>query len=69
VGANPHSPITDQSMQQARQDGWWKAGHPNARKRVNEAWERPMRGQPLRLEFRYQRPDGAVRWAHVPGLR
>jgi PAS domain S-box-containing protein len=61
--ANPHwLQITGLSMDQAREDGWWDAVHRDDRERVNEAWERLMRGEPLSLEFRYQRADGEIRW-------
>ncbi len=61
--ANPHwQQITQLSMDLAREDGWWNAVHPDDRERVNEAWERLMRGEALSLEFRYQRPGGEARW-------
>jgi len=61
--ANPHwLQITELSIEQAREDGWWDAVHLDDRERVNEAWERLMRGEPLSLEFRYQRAGGEIRW-------
>jgi PAS domain S-box-containing protein len=62
--ANPHwLELTGLSIEQARDDGWWNAVHPDDRERVNEGWERLMRGDPVSLEFRYQRPSGELRWA------
>jgi PAS domain S-box-containing protein len=61
--ANPHwRQMTELSGEQALEDGWWNAVHPEDRERVNDAWERLMRGEPLSLEFRYQRPSGELRW-------
>jgi PAS domain S-box-containing protein len=63
--ANPHwLELTGLAIEQAREDGWWNAVHPDDRERVNEGWERLMRGDPVSLEFRYQRPTGEIRWAH-----
>jgi two-component system, NarL family, sensor histidine kinase UhpB len=54
--------IAQLSADQAREDGWWDAIHPDDRERVSEAWEGLMRGNPLSLEFRYQHPGGDIRW-------
>ena len=56
--------IAQLSSEQAREDGWWDAIHPDDRERVSEAWEELMRGTPLSLEFRYQHPGGDIRWVH-----
>jgi PAS domain S-box-containing protein len=61
--ANPHwLHIAQVTAEQARDDGWWDAIHPDDRERVSEGWESLMRGEPLSLEFRYQRGGGEVRW-------
>jgi len=61
--ANPHwLQITEQSLRQAREDGWWNAVHPDDRERVTDAWEQLARGVHFSLEFRYQRPGGEIRW-------
>jgi two-component system, NarL family, sensor histidine kinase UhpB len=66
--ANPHwLQMTELSMDQAQEDGWWNAVHPDDRERVNDAWEQLMRGEPLALEFRYQRPNGNVCWVQSRG--
>lgn len=63
--ANPHwLQIAQLTSDQAREDGWWEAVHPDDRERVSEAWESLMRGDPLSLEFRYQHGGGEVRWVH-----
>jgi two-component system, NarL family, sensor histidine kinase UhpB len=61
--ANPHwLQITQLTADQAREDGWWEAVHPDDRERVSEAWEGLMRGTPLSLEFRYQQGGEGIRW-------
>lgn len=66
--ANPYwLQMADLSIDQAQEDGWWNAVHADDRERVNEGWERLMRGEPLSLEFRYQRPDGEIRWVQSRG--
>jgi two-component system, NarL family, sensor histidine kinase UhpB len=61
--ANPHwLQMTQLSGEQALEDGWWNAVHLDDRERVNDAWERLMRGEPISLEYRYLRPDGELRW-------
>ena len=61
--ANPHwLELTGLSIEQTRDDGWWNAVYMDDRERVNEAWERLMRGDPVSLEFRYQRAGGEIRW-------
>ena len=61
--ANAHwLQITQLTIEQAREDGWWSAVHPDDRERLSEAWEALTRGSPLSLEFRYQRPRGDARW-------
>ncbi|HVN46027.1 MAG TPA: PAS domain S-box protein [Steroidobacteraceae bacterium] len=61
--ANPHwLQITALSLEQARQQGWSGAVHPEDRSRVREAWSPLDAAMPLSLEFRYQRPGGEVRW-------
>lgn len=61
--ANPHwLQITELSIEQTREDGWWDAVYADDRERLSEAWERLMRGEPLSLEFRYQRAGGQIRW-------
>jgi two-component system sensor histidine kinase UhpB len=61
--ANPHwLEITGLAAEQAQEDGWWSAVHADDRERVNEAWDKLMRGGEVSLEFRYQRTSGEVRW-------
>ena len=61
--ANPHwLQLTQLTGEQARDDGWWEAVHPDDRERLSEAWESLMGGTPLSLEFRYQHAGGELRW-------
>lgn len=42
---------------------WIQALHPEDRDMLSEAWHRCMQmGEMLRLEYRFQRPDGTVTW-------
>jgi PAS domain S-box-containing protein len=57
------SEITGISHQQALGEGWEAALHPEDRDRVQTAGrEAAATGEPFRSEFRFQRPDGTIRW-------
>ncbi|MBF0182279.1 MAG: PAS domain S-box protein [Magnetococcales bacterium] len=52
---------------EAMGDGWTRTLHPEDRKRVCQEWANTVREKrPLELEFRLQRPDGAI--SHVLGM-
>ncbi|MCH9770167.1 MAG: PAS domain-containing protein, partial [Gammaproteobacteria bacterium] len=46
-------------------DGWVRVVHPDDQAKVFEAWQKDQAGiEPFKLEFRYLRPDGSVKWVH-----
>ena len=57
--------ITGLLPEAAAGDGWQQGLHPNDRDWVSADWDNSVQqAQPLRLEFRFQRPDGDVRWVY-----
>jgi PAS domain S-box-containing protein len=47
-------------------DGWLNAIHPGDRHRVSEEWNRSVaEGRDFSLPFRFQSPEGTVRWVHA----
>lgn len=47
------------SSEEALNDGWVRAIHPEDRQRVREAWYTSAKnGRPFRAEYKFQRPDG-----------
>ncbi len=55
--------ITGLSFEEALGDGWARALHPDDRVDVLVSWDAAMReGREFAAEFRFQQPDGTVRW-------
>jgi len=56
---------TGLTPEEARGDGWKAALHPDDRERVISSWECMVKsGDTWNLEYRIQRPDGAVKWVY-----
>lgn len=64
IYTNPRwSEISGLSAEASQGEGWAHALHPEDRERVLEAWARTVaHPEPLHLEFRLVRPDGATPW-------
>ena len=64
VFVNQHwSSLTGISEEQALDEGWSTALHPEDRARVLREWNEAARLQvPFHSEYRFQRPDGSVNW-------
>ncbi len=66
--------ITGLSAATVREQGWEEAVHPDDRLRVSAKWHQAIvENSPFSLEFRFQRPDGTIRWvlgqdAAMPGM-
>lgn len=61
--------ITGMSPEQAQGKGWTSALYHEDRERVSAQWYRAVAGcAPFQAEYRYQRPDGVVRWALCSGI-
>ncbi len=55
--------LTGLGREQALGDGWTAALHPDDRERVLREWAEASReGRDSRVEYRFLRPDGSVRW-------
>ncbi|MEW6501617.1 MAG: ATP-binding protein [Thermodesulfobacteriota bacterium] len=55
--------IVGLSEDEARGEGWARGLFPEDRARVVEAWRDAVRyARPCNIEYRYQRPDGSIRW-------
>lgn len=49
-----------------RGEGWQDGLHPEDCQKAIAEWERAMReDRPFRLEYRFQRPDGTVKWVYT----
>ncbi len=58
--------IAGTSTEQLRQQGWFPSIHDDDRVRVLAAWERAGSGiEPIEMAYRFQRPDGEVRWVET----
>ena len=58
--------ISGLTPETAQGSGWRTALHPDDRNRVIAEWEQSFReDRPFRLEYRFQRPDGKVKWAYT----
>ena len=54
------------SAQEALGNGWMDFIHPEDRQGVTEGWSSITRsGREFSHEFRFQRPDGTIRWVHL----
>ncbi|MEZ5444522.1 MAG: PAS domain S-box protein [Gammaproteobacteria bacterium] len=61
--------ITGMSPEHAQGKGWTSALYPEDRDRLSAQWYRAVAGRtPFQAEYRYQRPDGEVRWALCSGI-
>ncbi len=55
--------IVGLSDAEAQGEGWKRGLFPEDRERVETIWNQAIRGQqPCNVEYRYQRPDGSIRW-------
>ncbi|GAA3508086.1 hypothetical protein GCM10022393_18150 [Aquimarina addita] len=55
--------ISGLSQDQALQDGWLKAVHPEDRKKLKEGWYNDAsRKDASHAEYRFLRPDGTIKW-------
>jgi PAS domain S-box-containing protein len=57
--------ITAIPLGDALRRGWFERVHPDDRMRVHSAWDKTLDGSAFDMEFRYQRPNGEVRWVHA----
>jgi diguanylate cyclase (GGDEF)-like protein/PAS domain S-box-containing protein len=56
---------TGLSVEQAEGAGWTAALHPDDRVQVTAQWlAAAQQGEEFSMEFRFQRPDGAITWVH-----
>jgi two-component system, cell cycle sensor histidine kinase and response regulator CckA len=56
-------------FEQAVQGDWTRALHPEDRDQILAAWQTAFQNTvPLRLEFRFQKPDGAIVWVLCQAL-
>ncbi len=61
--------IAGLSSDQAMGSGWLEAIHPEDRNLVFTEWEAATQtGQPFRLEYRFQRPDGTSSWVFAQAV-
>jgi two-component system sensor histidine kinase UhpB len=61
--------IAGMPLENALGKGWASALYPEDRARVSAEWYRAVAGRkPFQAEYRYQRPDGVVRWALCNGI-
>uniref|UniRef100_B8HNN2 histidine kinase n=1 Tax=Cyanothece sp. (strain PCC 7425 / ATCC 29141) TaxID=395961 RepID=B8HNN2_CYAP4 len=57
--------IAGLSLEAAEGQGWQAAIHPEDRERVRAEWQQAIQeSRPFQLEYRFQRPDGAVIWVY-----
>ncbi|NJK28098.1 MAG: PAS domain S-box protein [Coleofasciculaceae cyanobacterium SM2_3_26] len=57
--------ITGYPAVEVMQQGWQQCLHPDDRHWVMAEWQKSIREQhSVRLEFRYQQPDGTVKWVY-----
>jgi two-component system, cell cycle sensor histidine kinase and response regulator CckA len=57
------SEMTGISFESAVQGDWARALHPEDREQIITDWQKAFQNtMPLRLEFRFQKPDGAIVW-------
>lgn len=55
--------MTGIPFESALQDGWAKALHPEDHDQIVAAWRTAFQDSlPIRLEFRFQKPDGTILW-------
>jgi two-component system, cell cycle sensor histidine kinase and response regulator CckA len=63
------SEMTGIPFEQAVQGDWARALHPEDREQILEAWQIAFQNTvPLRLEFRFRKPDGAIVWVLCQAL-
>ena len=57
--------IAGLTPEEASGDGWQQGIHPEARDQIAAEWEQTAKeNRPFQLEYRFQRPDGAVTWVY-----
>jgi len=55
--------LTGMPLEQALEDGWQAALHPDDRQRFMDAWQQATATrQSFNMEYRYRRPDGTIVW-------
>ena len=60
--------ITGLAPEQAYEQGWIVALHPEDRSRVHDEWYRAAKeNTPFQAKYRFQKPDGRVTWAAAGG--
>jgi two-component system, cell cycle sensor histidine kinase and response regulator CckA len=63
------SEMTGISFESAVQGDWSRALHPEDREQIITDWQKAFQNtMPLRLEFRFQKPDGAIVWVFCQAL-
>jgi len=63
------SQMTGMTAEDAAGSGWGAAIHPDDLERVSAGWRAAREaGEQFSGEFRFQRPDGSVVWAHAIGV-
>ncbi len=61
--------MTGIPFESALQDGWARALHPEDHDQILAAWQTAFQDSlPFRLEFRFQKPDGAIVWVLCQAL-
>lgn len=57
--------IAGMTAEQARNEGWLAAIHPDDRQLVGNAWQKSVQEKSLfRLEYRFMRSDGSISWVY-----
>jgi PAS domain S-box-containing protein len=57
--------IAGLSREEAAGEGWQQGLHPDDREKIIVEWERSVQENcPFQLEYRFQHPEGAVRWVY-----